>query len=164
MTKAEDAKGGTGMKLAEALIRRGDVQKRLAEFQDRLKRSAWVQEGENPHEDPMKLRAEVASLVKQLQALINQINQANSAVRLASGMTLTEALALRDALTLHQNILRSVADAASERVDRYGRAEIRRLPTIDVAQLRDEIDALAKERREIDTAIQEVNWATELPG
>jgi uncharacterized protein YqgV (UPF0045/DUF77 family) len=151
------------MKLAEALIQRGDVQKRLAQLQDRLKRSAWVQEGEAPHEDPTKLRQEVSSLIEQLQRLIIQINQANMTTQLESGMTLTEALALRDVLTVHQNILRSVADAASERVDRLGRAEIRRIPTIDVAQLRDEIDLLAKQRREVDTAIQAANWATDVP-
>ena len=99
-----------------------------------------------------------------------QINRTNITTRLASGETLMEALATRDALTLHQNILRSVADAASERVDRIGRAEIRRTPAIDVAALRDELDALAKRRRELDTAIQAAiqaanwaaNWATEL--
>ncbi|HEY7094651.1 MAG TPA: DIP1984 family protein [Ktedonobacterales bacterium] len=151
------------MKLAEALIQRGDIQKRLAQLQDRLTRSAWVQEGEAPHEDPTKLRKEVSSLIEQLQRLIIQINQANMTTRLDSGMSLTEALALRDVLTMHQNILRSVADAASERADRYGRAELRRVPTIDVAQLRDEIDLLAKQRREVDTAIQAANWATDLP-
>ncbi|MDE3231127.1 MAG: DIP1984 family protein, partial [Chloroflexota bacterium] len=112
------------MKLAEALIERGDIQKRLAQLQDRLNRSSWVQEGEQPHEDPAKLRREIAALVAQLQTLIFKINQANISTRLPSGITLTEALAARDAMTLHQNILRSVADAASERVDRYGRAEI----------------------------------------
>lgn len=151
------------MKLAEALIERGDIQKRLAQLQDRLNRSSWAQEGEQPHEDPAKLRREIAALVAQLQTLIFKINQANISTRLPSGITLTEALAARDAMTLHQNILRSVADAASERVDRYGRAEIRRVPTVDVAQLREEVDALAKQRREIDVAIQAANWATELP-
>jgi ADP-ribose pyrophosphatase YjhB (NUDIX family) len=151
------------MKLAEALIARGDIQKRLAQLQDRLQRSSWVQEGEKPHEDPARLRHEITGLVAQLQTLIFQINQANISTRLESGMTLTEALAQRDAITLHQNILRSVADAASERVDRYGRAEIRRVPTVDVAQLRDEIDALAKQRRELDVLIQAKNWEMELP-
>ena len=151
------------MKLAEALILRGDIQSRLSQLQDRLKRSAWVQEGETPHENPARLRAEVAALIQQLQRLIFLINQANITSRLESGVTLTEALAQRDMITFHQNILKSVADAASERVDRIGRAEIRRIPTIDVAQLRDEIDALAKQRREIDTAIQAANWAIDLP-
>src|SRR5262249_30467790 len=113
------------MKLAEALIQRGDIQKRLAELQDRLKRSAWGQEGEQPHEDPAKLKREVTALVEQLQDLVFQINRANITTRLASGMTLTEALAQRDTITLQQNVLRTVADAASERVERIGRAEIR---------------------------------------
>lgn len=151
------------MKLAEALVARGDIQKRLAQLQDRLQRSSWVQEGEQPHEDPAKLRHEIAALITQLEELIFKINQANISTRLESGKTLTEALAQRDAVTLHQNILRSVADAASERVDRYGRAEIRRLPTIDVGQLREEVDALAKQRREIDVRIQAKNWEVELP-
>ncbi len=151
------------MKLAEALIARGDIQKRLAQLQDRLKRSSWVQEGEKPHEDPARLRSEISALVTQLEALIFKINQANISTQLASGVTLTEALAQRDVLTLHQNILRSVADAASVRVNRYGAAAIRRLPTIDVGQLREEIDALAKRQREIDVLIQAKNWETELP-
>jgi hypothetical protein len=150
------------MKLAEALMLRGDIQKRLAQLQDRLKRSAWVQEGEKPHEDPERLRAEVTALIQQLQHLIYAINRANIETRIESGMTLTEALAVRDSITLQQTMLRSVADAASERVDRIGRAEIRRIPTIDVAGLRDEIDALAKRRREVDVAIQAANWATEI--
>ncbi len=151
------------MKLAEALILRGDIQKRLAQLQDRLNRAVWVQEGEQPPEGPEKLRTEVAALIEQLRTLVIQINQANITTRLESGATLTEALALRDALTLHQNILRSAADAASTRLDRVGRSEIRRIATVDVAQLRDEIDALAKQRREVDTTIQAANWATELP-
>jgi hypothetical protein len=77
------------MKLAEALILRGDVQKRLAQLQDRLTRSAWVQEGEAPHEDPTKLRKEVTSLIEQLQRLVFQINQANMTTQLESGMTET---------------------------------------------------------------------------
>lgn len=151
------------MKLAEALIARGDIQKRLTQLQDRLNRSSWVQEGEKPHEDPARLRQEIATLVSQIQTLIFKINQANISTHLESGQTLTEALAARDALTIHQNILRSVADAASERVDRYGRAEIRRVPTVDVSQLRAEIDVLAKQRRELDVSIQAKNWETELP-
>ena len=94
---------------------------------------------------------------------MTRINAANIVTHLATGESLMEALAARDAITLHQNILRAVADAASERVDHIGRAEIRRVPTIDVAALRDEIDALAKRRREIDTAIQAANRSTELP-
>ncbi len=151
------------MKLAEALILRGDIQKRLAQLKDRFQRSSMVQEGDKPHEEPARLRREIAALIEQLQTLVVQINQANITTRLASGITLTEALAQRDALTLHQTILRSVADTASEPAGRYSAAEIRHVATVDVAELRSEVDDLAKRRRELDTLIQATNWATDLP-
>jgi len=47
------------MKLAEALILRADCQKRLAQLQQRLARSAVIQEGEAPPENPQVLIAEV---------------------------------------------------------------------------------------------------------
>ncbi|EDL65932.1 DIP1984 family protein [Bacillus sp. SG-1] len=40
------------MKLAEALLERADLQKRLAQMTGRLERSAVIQEGEDPPEDP----------------------------------------------------------------------------------------------------------------
>ncbi len=85
------------MRLAEALILRGDIQKRLGQLQDRFKRSSWVQEGEKPTEDPAKLRREVDADIAQLRALMAQINRTNITTRLASGETLMEALAVRDA-------------------------------------------------------------------
>ena len=79
-----------------------------------------------------------------------------------SGETLTDALARRDILALRQGVLRQVADVAGERQQRYGRAEIRILPTVDVGELRRRADDLARERRELDVSIQETNWLTEL--
>jgi hypothetical protein len=150
------------MKLAEALILRGDIQKRLEQLRDRLKRSSWIQEGEEPPEDPQILLHETESLAEQLRLLIIRINRTNGMATLPSGISMVEALAQRDVITLRQSMLRSVADAASERVDRYGRAEIRRIPTVDVGQLRRDIDALGKQRRELDTTIQAANWNVEL--
>jgi hypothetical protein len=36
------------------------------------------------------------------------------------------------------------------------------VPTVDVGAVRRQADAVARERRELDTAIQGVNWSTEL--
>jgi hypothetical protein len=44
------------MKLAEALLLRADCQKRIEQLKSRLLGSARVQEGEQPPEDPEKLR------------------------------------------------------------------------------------------------------------
>jgi hypothetical protein len=51
---------------------------------------------------------------------------------------------------------------ASDRLPRYGRAEIRILPAVEVGPLRRRMDELARQRRELDTAIQEANWAIDL--
>ena len=47
------------MKLAEALILRADLQKRLEQLRQRLILNAQVQEGEQPAEDPESLLREL---------------------------------------------------------------------------------------------------------
>lgn len=97
-----------------------------------------------------------------MEKLIVQINRTNLATVLPNGQTLTDALAHRDVLALRMTVIRGVADVAGERQQRYGRAEIRTLATVDVGDLRRRSDDLARERRELDVAIQETNWTTDL--
>jgi hypothetical protein len=58
--------------------------------------------------------------------------------------------------------VKTLVSTASDRVPRYGRAEIRILPAVEVGPLRRRMDELARERRELDTAIQQANWAIDL--
>ena len=150
------------MKLAEALVLRADVQKRLAQLSMRLQQSALVQEGEQPPEKPADLLVELEQLLEQLNDLIARINRTNLEIRLADGATLTDALARRDVLTQRYSIIDGLATAASNRVQRYGRAEIRMLSTVDVADLRRQLSEIARQRRELDTAIQAANWNSDL--
>lgn len=150
------------MKLAEALILRADLQKRVEQLRERLKQSAQVQEGEKPPEEPGVLLTELTRLLSQLADLITRINQTNIQTSLADGRTLTLALAQRDVIALHQSVLESLAEVASGRNYRYGRSEIRSVVTVDVAALRRQIDDLARQRRELDMTIQASNWATDL--
>lgn len=50
------------MKIAEALIERADIQKRIEQLRDRLSNNALVQEGEEPAEDPTSLLSELDRL------------------------------------------------------------------------------------------------------
>ena len=150
------------MKLSEALALRADTQKRIMQLRERLRASALVQEGEAPPEDPQQLLAELDRLLGQLRDLVGRINRSNLAARLPNGISLTDALAERDTLALRHSILEAVAEAATNRVTRYSRTEIRMVPTVDVGAVRRQADAVARERRELDTAIQGVNWSTEL--
>ena len=150
------------MKLAEALVLRADVQKRVQQLRTRLQLSALVQEGEQPPENPEVLLAELNGLLAQLTNLVVRINRTNMQTTLEDATPLTNGLARRDTLTLHHSIISGLADTASNRLDRYGRSEIKKVATVDVAALRRQSDELARQRRELDTAIQSVNWTVDL--
>jgi hypothetical protein len=150
------------MKLAEALVLRADIQRRVEQLRERLKLSVLVQEGDQPPEDPQLLLAELDRLLTQLTGLIADINRTNSQTPLGTYASLTQALAQRDGLKLRYSVLKSLADVASRRVDHYSRSEIRSVATVDVAGLRQQTDRLAQSFRELDTAIQGANWTTEL--
>lgn len=150
------------MKLAEALVLRADLQKRLAQMRTRLSQSALVQEGEQPPENPVELLAELEQILKQLQDLIARINKTNLQSKLPDGTVLTDALARRDILSQHHSVINGLVETASNRIERYSRSEIRKLSTVDVAALRRQLDDLARQRRELDTTIQATNWTTDL--
>jgi hypothetical protein len=153
--------GEPAMKLAEALVLRSDHQKRLEQLKQRLIRSAKVQEGERPPEDPAVLLTEADRVAVELQRLIRQINRTNSAAQLGDG-TLSDALAERDVLGRRRTLLAGLAEAASVQQDRYSKSEVKFKSTVDVGAVQKQADDLAKEYRELDVRIQETNWRVDL--
>lgn len=152
------------MKLAEALLLRSDLVKKLASLQSRAQRFAMIQEGEKPPENPRDLFEQIDAAASELQRLISGINQANLKHALVgTSVTLTEALARRDALVTRHKIYQSVLDSCVRPPDRYGMKEIRWVASIDVAALQKRVDDLAKEIRELNAAIQQAGWQVDLP-
>ncbi len=100
----------------------------------------------------------------ELQALIVRINRANLAATLLDGTTLMEAIAKRDILKLRRGILEALASSALPIQDHYTRTELKYVPTVAVAELRKEVDRLAKAYRELDATIQAANWTVEMEG
>ena len=149
------------MKLAQALILRSDTQKRIEQLKIRLLSNAKTQENESPSEDPKLLLKELDKLTSELFRLICSINLTNSNAKF-DGISLTEMIAKKDALTLKANVLREFATSASQKVDLYSNSEIKILSTVDVAALQKQVDALSKEIRELEMKLQEANWAIEL--
>lgn len=151
--------------VGEALNRRSDLQKRIAQLQERVSACVLAQEGEEPPERPEALLLELAELCDELEGLIAKINHTNAAARLASGETVTEALARRDVIALRQGALRAAINAATGRglaLTRYSRSEIRTVRQVQVGQLQSQLDALARQRRELDNRLQEHNWQATL--
>ena len=149
------------MKLAEALILRADLQKRIDQLRVRLNNNAKVQENDEPSEKPEELLNELDNNINQLKILIKQINKTNC-VTISNGQTLADLIAERDTLTLKSNILRGFLNIAGQKVNLCSTTEIKIMSTVDVPALQKELDLLSKKIRETDTELQQANWLTEL--
>lgn len=141
------------MKLAEALILRSDLQKRIEQLRVRLNNNAKVQENDEPSENPEELLNELDNNINQLKILIKQINRTNC-VTVSNGQTLADLIAERDTLTLKSNILRGFLNIAGQKVNLYSTTEIKIMSTVDVPALQKELDLLSKKIRETDTELQ----------
>jgi hypothetical protein len=152
------------MKLAEALIQRADAQKRLQQLQERLTRSARVQEGDTAPEDPQALLDEAAQVIVQWNTLVKQINRTNAATRFDDLRTLTDAIADRDALARERNLLAGVIAAATapQHGYAYSQSNIKYFRAVNVAEVQRRADELARRYRELDSAIQAMNWNTDV--
>ncbi|MBQ3954576.1 MAG: DIP1984 family protein [Clostridia bacterium] len=149
------------MKLAEALIERADLQKRLDQLEDRLQSNALVQDGEEPAEDPVALMAEYVTVSVSLEELITRINLTNAGTDV-NGLTLTALIAKRDCLQKRVRAMRRFLGTASQTAMRSRGSEIIVKSTVPVRELQKSVDDLSKTLRETDTAIQAANWSTEL--
>ena len=149
------------MKLAEALQESADLNRRIEQMRSRLSNNVLVQEGESPAEAPAALLQELEECLARLEWLMARINLTNAQTT-ADGQTLTQLLAHRDCLRLKVGVLRDFLDSASATVMRATHSEIKILPSVAVAPLQKQVDALSKELRELEGRIQELNWTTEL--
>ena len=150
------------MKLAEALLERKDLKTKVDNLRARAVQSALVQEGDVPAEAPTELLREMNEAIEQLGVLIRRINATNNVTQLPNGTTISDAIVQRDMLELRRLALDVVLNRAAVRQERFARNEIKFVPTIDVASMRRESDAVAQARRELDTQIQAVNWSADL--
>lgn len=149
------------MKLASALSERTDIQNRISELSVRLNNNAKVQDGDKPAEDPIVLMGELDRLLKRLKELMARINLTNSRT-VSDGRTITEILAHRDCLKKKIELTRSFLNAASNKVSRMTRTEIKIVSTVSVSEIQADLDELSKQLRITDEKIQELNWTTEL--
>lgn len=150
------------MKLAEALILRADCQKRIEQLGSRLTRSAKVQEGEEPPENPQALLAELEGAINELADLIKRINKTNSRVTLEEGQTISDALAERDVIKKKLNVYEQLIYEAASQQNRYSSSEIKYISTVNVREIQRQKDLISRQYRELDTKIQAANWNIEL--
>ena len=149
------------MKLAEALQERADLNRNIEQLQSRLNNNVLVQEGEEPAEDPQKLKEMLDESIARLAYLIKCINQTNCQT-IIDGKSLTELIAQKDALSLKIYAYKDIVYTAAQSVYRARNTEIKIKQTINVASWQAEIDQMAKNLRLLDNKLQENNWQTDL--
>lgn len=149
------------MKLAEALSQRAELQTRISQLKEMLKSNSKIQEGDEPTESFGELEAELESCLGQFEDLVYRINVTNFRT-LVGGESLTRLMARKDALAKRVEIMRAVVAYANESDSRYGRSELRSIRVINVSDYRKKADEAAKRLRQLDMAIQSVNWTVDL--
>lgn len=143
------------MKLAEALLLRADLMKKIEQLQNRISPVLIVSDDKLPQEDPIKLLAQLRKTINDLKALIIRINKTNNDTVVEGEGVLMEALAKRDSLKMLSEKLRNAAQ-----INNSGDSNLK--TTIDIKKLQVEMDQTGRAFREIDSEIQEINWLTEL--
>lgn len=150
------------MKLAEALILRADLKKRIEQLRERLRRNARVQEGDQPAERPELLMEEFERSAAEWEGLIRRVNSTNATVMFDGAHLISDAIAKRDGFDLRIRILREVIASTSETAWLLKRSEIKSVATFDPALLQRQLDDLSRQRRDLDTQLQSINWQVEL--
>ncbi len=150
------------MKLAEALIKRGNLQKRIEGLKEKLIRYSRVQEGENPPENPDDIYKEIKFNLDELISYIQRISKTNSHTMFDEKYSVADVLSYRDILLQKYKILYKVIESATDIGDRYSKKEIKIISSIDVVGYQKEADIIGKDYRELDIKIQEKNWQIEL--
>ena len=145
------------MKLAELLKVRSGLQDKADDLTKRIHANVKRVDGDTPPESPDALLAELDTTYGELEAVVRRINSINS-TQPQEGESLGTLLLRREMTGKRLHIRKQAAEAAS-RQDGYREAEELYRRHVDVGKLYQEAEQLAKQYRELDNRIQELNWA-----
>ena len=150
------------MKLAEALLIRSDMQKKLAQIKGRIRSNVKVQEGDTPNEDPNALMIDASQIITELSTLIECIHRTNAIAVTDKGQSMLTLLVERETLELRHKLLIEAIESTDTEADRYSHREIKWNLMISVASLQKQADDIAMKLRKINIVIQANNWQIDL--
>ena len=150
------------MKLAEALLIRSDLQKKLFQLKARIANNVKVQDGDTPNEDPNALIIEANQVITELATLIEKIHRTNALSQTSEGESLLSLLNKRDELEMRHKLLSDANDMASNEAARYSPREIKWKVMVSVSALQKQADDLSMKLRKLNLVIQANNWQIDL--
>lgn len=149
------------MKLGEALSLRAKQAQKLNDLSGRIRANVMVQEGAAPAEPVETLLDEFLALSKQHSRLLYRIAVTNTTT-VVGGVSIASMLQTRQEWIRERQIYAMAATAATPRLDRYSRSELKYEAQIDVVAYHGFEDEANEQVRVLDAQIQELNWNTDL--
>jgi hypothetical protein len=144
------------MKLAELLKVRSGLQDKADDLTKRIYANVKRVDGDTPPEDPESLLDELDAAYAELEGVVRRINTINT-TQPREGETLLSLLLRREMTGKRLHIRKQAAETAAKH-DNYRDAEVLYRRHVNVAKLHKETDALARQYRELDNRVQELNW------
>lgn len=150
------------MKLAEALVLRADLQKKLENLKKRLANSVLKLDDIQVIEDPAILKLEADETIAILYSLIDRIYRTNQSVILPSGQSMVTVLAKRDELVERRKLLDYIINKSLPDSGLYFNERGKWQPAIDISAYQKQMDDIAMQIRRLNLGIQQTNWQVDL--
>ncbi|ACN84260.1 DIP1984 family protein [Brachyspira hyodysenteriae] len=150
------------MKLGEALLKKDEYVKKIDNLKKRVKNNVVMKEDNENNEDPNDLIKEYIETNNELSDLIMKINNKENTTRLEIGISISEAINIKDKLTREIDIYKSILKEVNSKDFRTAKNELKMKVLINVKDIQNEFDKLSKALNDIDIMIQSANWNTDL--
>lgn len=150
------------MKLAEALMRRASLTEKCSLLENRANSNAFVQEGDEPADDPLRCLDEFKEINRELTELIARINRTNTKTSFRENETIADALTRRDSISRRLQSYTQLINSLTLQRPGFGGTEIRTVLLMDPKALQQQADSLRAEYEALDLELQCLNWQTDL--
>ncbi len=150
------------MKLGEALLKKEEYIKKIDNLKKRVKNNVVIKEDNSNNEDPNDLIKEYIEINNELSDLIIKINSKENTSRLEIGVSISEAINIRDKLSREMDIYKNILKEVNSKDYRTAKNEVKMTVLVNVKDIQNEFDKLSKAYNDIDVMIQAANWNIDL--
>ena len=150
------------MKLGEALLKRDEYIKRQDDIKKRIKSNVVLRDDNENNENPNDLIKEYIDINNELSDLIMKIENKEHEIKLDIGISISEAVNIRDKLYRELEIYKTVLKELNSKEYRNAKNEIKMKVLVNVKDIQNEADKISKAYSDIDIMIQAANWNADL--
>ena len=150
------------MKPGEALLKRDEYIKRQDDIKKRIKSNVVLRDDNENNENPNDLIKEYIDINNELSDLIIKIENKEHEIKLDIGISISEAVNIRDKLYRELEIYKTVLKELNSKEYRNAKNEIKMKVLVNVKDIQNEADKISKAYSDIDVMIQAANWNADL--